>query len=129
MRTPSSSIVVLCALAAAAQACFVRSAEPAAAQQPEAMTPAAGKTLPSLGPDADCGENFKAFDRNDDERVSKKEFTALPHAHGGPMDVFDERDADGNGALTQVEFCSRFGERPASAVPPRPTQPEEMPEP
>jgi hypothetical protein len=62
-----------------------------------------------------CANNFASFDSNADQRVSLEEFLARPHANPDPSAVFSARDSDGDGALTNAEFCSGSG--PGAAPP------------
>ena len=78
-----------------------------------ALAPAAG-TARTAGPR--CADNFKLFDANHDGVVSKDEFMAQRHWRGDPEQIFAARDKNGDGVLTEEEFCS--GPRGWRGVPP-----------
>jgi len=60
------------------------------------------------GPDprTSCAEYFASFDDDDDQRVSLVEFSFRPHEDFDPAGAFRGRDANGDGSLTESEFCS-----------------------
>ena len=83
--------------------------EPQPDPQSESPALASAAALTALfGPNMhiSCAEHFAAFDDNDDQKVSQVEFTLRPHAHTDPAGVFKDRDANGDGSLTEFEFCS-----------------------
>jgi Ca2+-binding EF-hand superfamily protein len=53
-----------------------------------------------------CQRNFDAFDANRDGKLSAEEFAAWPHVRGDAQSLFAARDTDGDGIVTQTEFCS-----------------------
>jgi Ca2+-binding EF-hand superfamily protein len=59
---------------------------------------------PMMG--ARCEGHFDAFDADHDEKLSKDEFAAWPHARGDADTLFAERDLDHDGTITRNEFCS-----------------------
>jgi Ca2+-binding EF-hand superfamily protein len=76
------------------------------------MTPASGTATPRSGPAANphCLGNFEAFDDDSDDRITRDEFGARPHADPDPDALFRERDRNADGSLTPEEFCSGFHE-------------------
>lgn len=118
MTTRYLSAAAVCALTLSAPGCSREAAESRAPGEAPKLTPAAGAITPDARATSrpGCTENFKAFDENGDSRVSKREFEAQPHAHPDPIAVFRGRDRDGDGNLTEVEFCSGFRGAPASGA-------------
>jgi hypothetical protein len=53
-----------------------------------------------------CLERFALFDRDGDRRVSREEFEVHAHALANPAVVFQFRDSNGDGFLSELEFCS-----------------------
>ncbi|HVY31974.1 MAG TPA: EF-hand domain-containing protein [Polyangiaceae bacterium] len=113
----------VCALTLSALACS-RQAESRAPSEAPPLTPAAGAATPTsrAANRPRCGEHFKAFDEDDDGRISRAEFDAQPHAHPDPAAVFRARDRDADGSLTEAELCSGFRGAPASDAAPGPGQ-------
>lgn len=73
-----------------------------------------------------CMEKFEWLDVNGDGILSPDEFSVIADKPDPRVDrVFKERDADGDGSLTQGEMCARRGglrtKKPA-AKPPAPVQ-------
>ncbi|MET0595951.1 MAG: EF-hand domain-containing protein [Polyangiaceae bacterium] len=60
------------------------------------------------GPRRGCSENFRAFDDDDDGRVSLDEFNARPHIHADWSRVFRTRDRDRDGSLSENELCDEW---------------------
>jgi hypothetical protein len=75
------------------------------------MTPAARPYSPPATRPR-CLEKFELFDRDGDGRVSLQEFDDLSHPHADPATIFRLRDANGDGFLSQGEFCSGQAKRP-----------------
>jgi hypothetical protein len=65
-----------------------------------------------------CSENFRAFDDDEDGRVSLDEFNARPHVHPDPAGVFRQRDGDHDGSLSDNEFCRDWRGGPAHGAGP-----------
>jgi hypothetical protein len=59
-----------------------------------------------------CLEKFELFDRDGDGRVSPQEFDELALPYADPATIFRLRDANGDGVLSQGEFCSGHAKRP-----------------
>lgn len=103
-------------------AACARESEPAAVPPPPPPEPVPYLYVPasssgrSAGPR--CTENFKLFDENQDGKVTKAEFMRYRHWRADPEQVFTARDQDGDGALTEAEFCS--GPRGGRSVEPPP---------
>ena len=74
------------------------------------MTPAARPYSPPATRPR-CLEKFELFDRDGDGRVSPQEFDDLSHPHSDPATIFRLRDANGDGFLSQGEFCSGQAKR------------------
>jgi hypothetical protein len=53
-----------------------------------------------------CPARFDALDDDDDELVSKSEFTDARPRYGRAVAVFAARDADDDKQLTRAEFCA-----------------------
>jgi hypothetical protein len=75
------------------------------------MTPAARPYSPPATRPR-CLEKFELFDRDGDGRVSLQEFDDLSHPHADPATIFRLHDANGDGFLSQGEFCSGQAKRP-----------------
>lgn len=56
-----------------------------------------------------CQERFDGMDTNKDGMVAKGEFMAQHHPGRRADDIFKSRDSNGDGVLTQEEFCSGKG--------------------
>jgi hypothetical protein len=61
------------------------------------------------GPKMGCQERFDVMDKNKDGKVTKEEFTAIPHHQGEAEQMFMTRDANGDGVVSKDEFCSGSG--------------------
>lgn len=105
--------VAACALLGAACGC-TRNGKQAEPEEP-VLTPAAGTQPESsrVGRPG-CRAQFHRFDDDDDGRVSREEFGARPHAHGDADTLFANRDSDGDGTLTEGEFCSGWRPGPGT---------------
>jgi Ca2+-binding EF-hand superfamily protein len=79
------------------------------------MTLAAGR---EEGPWRGCSESFRAFDDNDDGRVSLEEFNSRPHARADPAEMFRKRDSDRDGSVSETEFCGDWRGGPGPGVGP-----------
>jgi len=118
MTTPTSLMTATIAVALAA--CATMPAEDkgsasltAAATEPQTQstTPSPAPTEPAAPPTSaparpGCPSHFAGFDTNADERVSRDEFLAHPHARPDADKIFSAIDADGDGVLTSTELCS-----------------------
>jgi Ca2+-binding EF-hand superfamily protein len=114
MSNPASCAVVVAAAALAA--CNPSSSSPA----PEAQAPTVtGADQPAPVHPA-CADNFAAFDRDGDHRISLDEFRSRPHASPDPAQVFMARDRNGDGYLTLGEFCARWQAGPGAPYGPGP---------
>lgn len=121
--TPARLTFVLVVLATS---CRAGSSTPPQDRAP--LTPAAapaGGARSSAGPPGrpGCRKNFAGFDDDGDGLVSREEFLARPHAAPEPLAVFDARDGNRDGELTESEFCSGWHAGPAM----RPRQRERRP--
>ena len=56
-----------------------------------------------------CQERFVNIDADKDGKVSLQEFKAVKHPRGKAEDLFKESDTDGDGFLSEKEFCSKAG--------------------
>jgi len=74
----------------------------ASAQSPSAQSP---QSTPKMG----CQKNFASMDKDGDGAVTREEFMAAPHRRDNPEEIFKARDTNGNGKLTEDEFCSGKG--------------------
>ena len=66
-------------------------------------------TSQQVRPMLQCQERFKGFDSNHDGKVSLEEFGTVEHPGGEPEEIFKSRDLDGDGFLTEEEFCETRG--------------------
>jgi hypothetical protein len=67
------------------------------------------RTSQETRPMLKCQDRFKGFDSNHDGKVSLEEFRAVEHPGGEPEEIFKSRDLDGDGFLTEEEFCETRG--------------------
>jgi Ca2+-binding EF-hand superfamily protein len=56
-----------------------------------------------------CTQHFKAFDKDNSGDVSKEEFLSVGHRVATPGSMFEARDENGDGKLTEAEFCAAWG--------------------
>jgi hypothetical protein len=68
-----------------------------------------GATSEEARPMLKCQDRFKGFDTNHDGKVSLEEFRAVEHPGGEAEEIFKSRDLDGDGFLTEQEFCETRG--------------------
>jgi hypothetical protein len=81
---------------------------------PEGPTPALTPASRPLRPPPDrpfCTERFELLDDDGDDRVSPEEFETHAHPYPGPEVLFHNRDIDGDGFLSEAEFCSSQAKR------------------
>lgn len=106
------------ALAIAAIACSRQTSGSRTADAVAEMTPASGTAVPRSGSAEipQCLRNFEGFDEDSDDRVTRDEFGARPHAHPHPDALFRERDQNSDASLTPEEFCSGFHGRPPGPI-------------
>lgn len=105
MRQIGKRCALVCGLSLVFAACS-REPEPTPVVPQQEFTPAAGTSQP---PAMRCAQNFRVFDANHDGRVSKPEFLAHPHLRANAEQIFAARDSNGDGFLTEAEFCSGRG--------------------
>lgn len=112
--THSAHGATVFALTLAMSACN-REPQPGTQSESPALASAASLTALS-GPNmrTSCAEHFAAFDDDDDQRVSLVEFNLRPHADTDPAGVFSGHDANGDGSLTETEFCSGWRGAPGA---------------
>jgi len=56
-----------------------------------------------------CQDRFTSLDKNTDGQVGRDEFMSVPHRRGNADAVFNGRDVNADGYLTQEEFCGGRG--------------------
>jgi hypothetical protein len=96
----------MCLLLALGLAVMMLSGCPSEQGQEQAQP---GATSEEARPILKCQDRFKGFDANHDGKVSLEEFRAVEHPGGEPEEIFKSRDLDGDGFLTQEEFCETRG--------------------
>ncbi len=64
---------------------------------------------PLLG--MNCAARFSKLDLDGDGKVTFQEFTNIPHPEGRPDWVFNLKDANKDGSLTQKEYCAGRGKK------------------
>jgi hypothetical protein len=96
----------MCLLLALGLALMMLSGCPSEQSQEEAQP---GVTSQEARPMLKCQDRFKGFDTNHDGKVSLEEFRAVEHPGGEAEEIFKSRDLDGDGFLTEQEFCETRG--------------------
>jgi hypothetical protein len=92
--------------------CTSRSGPTPHTEAPDRSTPA---LQPASGTNSKptCPERFAMLDTDGDGRLSMGELFRLPHPCPDPEELFESRDVNRDGFLTEDEFCSeaRLGAR------------------
>jgi hypothetical protein len=59
-----------------------------------------------VGTGTRCSVRFEELDEDGDGKVTRSEFGSVAHFCGDAGALFDARDGDADGVLTQIELCS-----------------------